>query len=755
MRITIQSVKRIATLVSTFILLSSAGFPAMVAHADAVATPIAGQPGDGPLVNDIPATSAQFWNPSAVITTKDGTTFVADTNHNEVRSIGADGIIHAAIGDGIAACSTGSTQTRLASVYGMASDTADDIFVSTACGEVVEFTPGNPVGTVVAGKFDGQGNPYPLTHDGTVATDITFLPTHLTYDKMTDTLYIYDTGTNRVLQLSNGLLSVAAGNGSIGFSGDGGPATSAQFSFVRGIFFANGNLYISDTGNCRVRTVDSAGVITTIVGDGTCIDQNVNGPGTSMSMQYPGPMTIDDNDMLYIGGSLSGTVYAYDTGAKTIAPVVGIISNNTGLAMDKDGNLLALHSGVNQQLYRITGLPVPVPPADGKQHGRVTDVTWGMSATTPLWNMEVTVKTATVSCPAVAVVNMGGWQKRTNLCGTGQTGPKSTTFNWKVFNDTHSLTPGSSPVVSAFVAKSDAAHYGTASTTLSVPSAPTLVGVGDSYISGYHQTADDLACLRPSGAPSTDTSCGLIVNDPDFSWVTKLADKLNLKAPVAWHYDYNKYLNLLAQGGATTPQIDEQIAGMQTILQQHPHTWNVVAFDGGGNDVGLQAVLHDYYVEHLHDNVLVKPWDIKLSADCPNSETAYQNLFGATDGSGLESTIQSNLRAIITAGKGTTGTPRFVDMLYPYITKATNVCSKDATLGTFPTTVWHGSASVINGLNDVHRSLAAGDVLTLDLANSFGDNPLPKIQQIRYYGYPHPNDAGQDKIAQQAFKLLK
>jgi hypothetical protein len=147
MRITFPSVKRIATLVSTVILLSSAGFPAMVAHADAVATPIAGQPSDGPLVNDIPATSAQFWNPSAVITTKDGTIYVADQSHNEIRSIGADGIIHAAIGDGTAACDTGPTQTRLASPPGMTADNSDDIFVSTACGEVVEFMPGNTITT--------------------------------------------------------------------------------------------------------------------------------------------------------------------------------------------------------------------------------------------------------------------------------------------------------------------------------------------------------------------------------------------------------------------------------------------------------------------------------------------------------------------------------------------------------------------------------------------------------------------------------
>jgi len=143
-------------------------------------------------------------------------------------------------------------------------------------------------------------------------------------------------------------------------------------------------------------------------------------------------------------------------------------------------------------------------------------------------------------------------------------------------------------------------------------------------------------------------------------------------------------------------------------------------------------------------------------ANCPDSEAAYLRLFGTdTDviGPGAQApVIQSNLQDIIAAGKSTAGTPRFVDMLYPYLTKSTNVCSYD---NPFPGPIWHGSASVVNGVNDIHRGLAANDVLTLDLAKDFGDNPLPKLQQIRYYGYPHPNDTGQDKIAQLAAKLLK
>ena len=741
---------KITTALSTFVLLASVGFPAVQAHADAVATVIAGQPSDGPLVNDIPATQAQFWNPSNVVTTADGTIYVADKNHNEIRSIGADGVIHAAFGDGTPGCATNSDmQSELYSPSYLAVDGQDHVYTTTGCGQIVEFTPGNPTGTVVAGRFDGTGNPNPFTHDGMAAKDVTMMPGAMAYDSINNVLYFSDSNA-RILALQGGVLTTYAGTGTAGFSGDGGQATSAQISNAGGLAFADGNLYFSDGNNCRVRMVAADGTISTLAGTGDCQDQNTTGPGAQASIQYPGPLTLDANGMLYIAGGQSGTVFAYDTQAKTIAPVIGIISGDTGLAMDKDGNLLALHSGVNQQLYRITGLPSPTPPADGKQHGRVTGVSWDVGSATPLWNMDATLKTTGVSCPAVAAVSVGGWQKRVSLCGAGQNSPKTTNFTWKVFNDKHSFQPGSTPVVSAFVVKSDAAHYGGGTTTLTVPGLPALVGVGDSYISGHHQIGDNVTCVRADNAPSSDTSCNLFANDPDFSWVTHLADKLDVKAPLEWFFDYDKSVDLLAQSGATTGQITGQIPGMQAILQQHPHTWNVVAFDGGGNDVGLQKALSDLY----HVEPLTKPWDEKFQSDCPDSEAVYQKLFGAFDGGGVQSNIQSNLQAVIAAGRATPGTPRFLDMLYPYITKTSNVCAQDHT-GLLADSVWHGSVSVINGLDDIHRGLAAPDVLTLDLSKDFGNNPLGKIQQFRYYGYPHPNEDGQNKIAQQAAKLLR
>jgi len=77
-------------------------------------------------------------------------------------------------------------------------------------------------------------------------------------------LYIADWGNNRIRKVSNGVITTVAGNGTAGFSGDTGPAVSAELALPIGIAVDSaGNLYISDYGNNRIREV-SNGVITTV-----------------------------------------------------------------------------------------------------------------------------------------------------------------------------------------------------------------------------------------------------------------------------------------------------------------------------------------------------------------------------------------------------------------------------------------------------------------------------------------------------------
>jgi hypothetical protein len=94
-------------------------------------------------------------------------------------------------------------------------------------------------------------------------------------------VYIADTGNNRIRKVSNGVITTIAGNGFLGYSGDGGPATSAELNQPFGVAVdVSGNVYIADSENYVVRKV-SNGVITTFAGTG-------NEPRTFLRRQRPG-----------------------------------------------------------------------------------------------------------------------------------------------------------------------------------------------------------------------------------------------------------------------------------------------------------------------------------------------------------------------------------------------------------------------------------------------------------------------------------
>src|SRR5271157_3016900 len=101
-------------------------------------------------------------------------------------------------------------------------------------------------------------------------------------------VYAADWGNDIVVQISpSGVLTVAAGNGVFGFSGDGGPATSASLNGPAGVAVDSaGDLYIADFGNSRIRKV-SCGTISTVAGNGIAGFAGDGGPATSASLNQP------------------------------------------------------------------------------------------------------------------------------------------------------------------------------------------------------------------------------------------------------------------------------------------------------------------------------------------------------------------------------------------------------------------------------------------------------------------------------------
>lgn len=172
-------------------------------------------------------------------------------------------------------------------------------------------------------------------------------------------LYIVDQGNNRILEVTNPTsssagIAVVAGNGSSGWSGDGGPATSATLNGPSGIAFdGSGNMYIADSNNMVIREVNTAGIISTVVGQAgkscypttsACGD---GGVATSALFAFPLNVTFD----------LAGNLYISDWQGYKIRKVVpsggsianGIISTiaGTGVSGSKGNNGVATSANLN------------------------------------------------------------------------------------------------------------------------------------------------------------------------------------------------------------------------------------------------------------------------------------------------------------------------------------------------------------------------------------------------------------------------
>ena len=120
-----------------------------------------------------------------------------------------------------------------------------------------------------------------------------YAPTKIAFDSY-DNLYICDSKNNKIRVVKNGIISTFAGNGKIGFSGDGGLATNASFYFPTGICIDYyDNVYIADSHNSRVRLIKTDGTIHTIVGNGK---QGLTGD----SLYNPTQVSLDNDYKLYI-----------------------------------------------------------------------------------------------------------------------------------------------------------------------------------------------------------------------------------------------------------------------------------------------------------------------------------------------------------------------------------------------------------------------------------------------------------------------
>jgi hypothetical protein len=244
-------------------------------------TGTAGFSGDGG-----PASAAQLGAPLAVSVTPDGGYLIVDQGNSRIRRVLPDGTIITIAGTTQGFGGDGGPATMAQMSAPTAALMAGDGSVLIADGNnnrVRRIAPDGTITTVAgtgAATFGGDGGQATLAQ-------ISF-PADLALQADGGYL-IADNDNNRIRRVApNGVITTVAGIGSPGFSGDGGPATSAQLNDPIGLAAASdGGFVIVDTNNHRVRRVAPDGTITTLAGLGFAGFQGDDGPGTAAALNTP------------------------------------------------------------------------------------------------------------------------------------------------------------------------------------------------------------------------------------------------------------------------------------------------------------------------------------------------------------------------------------------------------------------------------------------------------------------------------------
>jgi hypothetical protein len=280
---------------------------------------IAGSPVNAFYGDSGPATEASLNYAHGVGTDVSGNVYIADTKNNRIRRVSAaTGAITAVAGNGTAGYAGDNGAAAAASLnnpYGVTTDSAGNIYISDTYNHRIRKVLYSS-GTITT--IAGNGNPL-WTGDG-VATAVGLNgPRGLAFDQ-DGNLYVADTDNHRIRMIDPlGTISTIAGTGTATFSD--GPAASAGLNTPTGVAVdSDGNIYIADSGNNRIRKITS-GTITTIAGTGTYGYSGDGGPATAANLATPYGVAVDAAGILYIADFYNSKIRKIESG--TISTVAG------------------------------------------------------------------------------------------------------------------------------------------------------------------------------------------------------------------------------------------------------------------------------------------------------------------------------------------------------------------------------------------------------------------------------------------------
>lgn len=309
-----------------------------------------------------PAVNAQLNAPTG-LTITNGNIYVADLSNHRVRKIDLNtGIITSIAGNGTASFNSGysgdnglAVNAQINNPTDVALDKQGNVYIADVFNHCIrKITASTGIITTIA----GNGTPG-FSGDGGQAVQATLnAPQGIEIDAQGN-IYVADTRNHRIRKIdaTTKIINTIAGSSNLpAFSGDGGLAINAELANPLGIAFdKNGNIYIVDRQSHRIRKITiSTGIITTVAGNGIIKFAGDGGLATKASLKFPSDVTVDPQGNLFIGDQISHRVRKVDAKTSIITTVDSDLYRPTGVASDTEGNVYI----ADRENYRIRKLDV-------------------------------------------------------------------------------------------------------------------------------------------------------------------------------------------------------------------------------------------------------------------------------------------------------------------------------------------------------------------------------------------------------------
>lgn len=338
-----------------------------------------------------PAGAASLNEPKGLCVDREGNVYIADSENHVVRRVDRKtGTITTVAGVGPGG--TGGAMMAPEPVA-MPQQEDEDPFADTSADSTKAYTQVTDLSGTVRYVTGGRLTIEQESGDGGPARRARLnFPSAVAVDRAGN-LYIADTMNHRVRKVDakTGIITHVAGTGQARYSGDGGPAVQAAINEPTGLAVTDDALYIADQSNNRVRRVDLAtGIITTAAGDGSAAYSGDQVPAVQASLAGPSGVAVGNDGLLYVADTFNSRIRSVDLATGQIATVAGdggtyryqgpeepaspSLSRPAGLAVDHEGNvyitdsdshLIRVWNGRTKTITRLSGTGVAQYGGDG------------------------------------------------------------------------------------------------------------------------------------------------------------------------------------------------------------------------------------------------------------------------------------------------------------------------------------------------------------------------------------------------------